>query len=261
MVKLICISHHLQFIVMKSLLLIVMLVFLSQCQNKQTNLDGHYISTNLPYDNSYYTLDIIDSLVLINKNVVFLDQRDTIIIDPKKNLFIRSTREMFPFFDFGLISDTVMLRFAHDGGEDIIKFIKATPSASEFFSSSLIEIEPEQYRNESQFKIDGLNIKNITVGPLKKGASWPNPDSLYIEFENEVFIDLEDISRIGASLDSDSISNWAIGLHLNKHVPQSVAKQVRLELLKNYDRKKIAESRLDGNQLVYIEISADTNTP
>lgn len=261
MVKLICISHHLQFAVMKRLFLIVMVVFLGQCQNKQTNLDGHYVSTNLPYDNSYFTLDIIDSLVLINKNVVFLDQRDTIIIDPKTNSFIRSTREMFPFFDFGLINDTVMLRFAHDGGEDIIKFIKATPSASEFFSPSLVEIEPEQYLNESTFKTDGFNIKNIIVGPLKKGVSWPNPDSLYIEFENAVFIDLEDISRIGASLDSESISNWVIGLHLNKDVPQSIANQLRFELLKNYDRKKIAESRLHGNQLVYIEISADTNTP
>lgn len=246
---------------MKRIFLMAMLVFLAQCQNKQTNLDGHYVSTNLPYDNRYYTLDIIDSLVLINKNVVFLDQRDTIIIDPKTNSFIRSTREMFPFFDFGLINDTVMLQFAHDGGEDIIKFIKATPSASEFFSPSLIEIEPEQYHNESEFKIDGLNVKNIVVGPLKNGVSWSKPDSLYIEFENEIFIDLKDIARIGPSLDSDSVSNWAICLHLDKHVPQPVANQLRLALLKNYDHKKIAESRLSDNKLIYIEISVDTNTP
>lgn len=245
---------------MKRIFLIAILIFLAQCQNKQTNLNGHYVSTNLFNDDSYHTLDIVDSLVLFNKNVVFLDLRDTIIIDPKTKSFIKSTQG-FPFFDIGIMKDTVILHYTHDGGEDIIKFIKATHSASEFFSPSLIEIEPEQYRNETQFKIDDLNIKNIIVGPLKKGVSWPKPDSLYLEYENEIFIDLKDTSRIGPSLDSDSVSNWAIALHLNKHVPQSVANQLRLALLKNYDRKKIAESRLHGNQLVYIEISVDANTP
>jgi hypothetical protein len=245
----------------KDLLLILMLAFLGQCQSKRINIDGHYVSTNLPYDNSYYTLDIIDSIVLVNKNTVFLNQRDTIIIDPVKNSFVRSTRKMFPFFDFELVNDTVMLQFVHDGGEDIIKFIKATPSASEFFSQSLIEIEPMQYRNESQFKIDGLNIKNITVGPLKKGIGWPKPDSLYIEYENEIFIDLKDIPRIGASLESDSISNWAISLNLDKNIPQPIANQLRMELAKNYSRERITETRLSGNKLIYIEISSDGNKP
>lgn len=244
---------------MKCIFLMAMLVFLAQCQNKQTNLNGHYVSTNLFNDDSYHTLDIVDSLALFNKNVVFLDLRDTIIIDPITNSFIRSTRG-FPFFDIEIMKDTVILHY-NDGGEGIIKFIKATPSTSEFFSSSHIEIEPEQYHNESQFKIEGLNIKNIIVGPSKKGILWTEPDSIYIEFENEIFIDLKDIARIGPSLDSDSISNWAIGLHLNKHVPQPVANQLRLALLKNYDHKKIAESRLSDNKLIYIEISVDTNTP
>lgn len=246
---------------MKNLLPVTMLVFLSQCQSKRVNIDGHYVSTDHLTDNSYYTLNITDSLVFFNKNSVFLDQRDTIIIDPESNTFIRSTREMFPFFDFELVNDTVMLKFSHDGGEDIIKFIKGTPSASEFFSQSLIEIEPMQYRNESQFKIDGLNIKNITVGPLKKGIGWPEPDSLYIEYENEIFIDLKDIRRIGASLESDSISNWGISLNLDKNIPQPIVNQLRMELIKNYSRERITETRLSGNKLVYIEILTDGNKP
>jgi hypothetical protein len=137
MVKLICISRHHQFI-MKRIFLMAMLVFLAQCQNKQTNLNGHYVSTNLFNDDSYHTLDIVDSLALFNKNVVFLDLRDTIIIDPITNSFIRSTRG-FPFFDIEIMKDTVILHY-NDGGEGIIKFIKATPSTSEFFSSSHIEI-------------------------------------------------------------------------------------------------------------------------
>src|SRR5207253_1600417 len=127
-------------------------------------------------------------LVLFNKNIVFTSQRDTIIIDSKTNSFVRSTREMFPIFDFKVSKDTVILDYYHDAGTDKIKFIKDIPTNNDYFSSSFVDIELEKYLDEFQVTPEGLQIKNVTVGTLKKGIRWAKADSIYIEFENEVFL-------------------------------------------------------------------------
>lgn len=244
---------------MKRLFPIILAGLLIHCQTEKVNLNGHYVSLSKFDNNSYLTLDIVDSLVLINRTIVFMDQRDTIIIDQKTNSFVRSTREMFPFFDFRVSKDTVILEFAHDAGTDKIKFIKDIPTNNDYFSNSLIDVELEKYLDEPQVVLEGLQIKNVTVGTLKKGIKWAEADSNYIEFENEVFLDLKDISKLGPSFESDSIRNWVICLNLDKQVPSSLSDRLKSELVKNYKDDRLIQTKINGNELLYVKMTTAGN--
>lgn len=246
-------------VIMKRLLPIILAGLLTQCQTEKANLDGHYVSIDKFDDNSYMTLDIVDSLVLINKNIVFIDQRDTIIINSKTNSFVSSTREMYPFFDFKVLKDTVVLHYSHDGGDDKMKFVRDIPSSSDYFSSSLIDIELNNYHNEPEANINESQIKNITIGALKKGIRWAKSDTIYIEYENEVFINFDDISKIGRVLDSDSIKNWVICLNLDKEVPIAISDRIKSDLRNSYSDEQLIQTQLGGDKIIYVKMTTAGN--
>src|SRR5690606_41305833 len=107
---------------MKRLHTIIIIIGLSGgCQTEVDNLEGHYISTRQLSSDTYETLDIEDSLVLINKASVFLGQRDTILIVKKTNSLISSTIAMLPIFELKVVNDIIEIHFKHDAGRDKIK--------------------------------------------------------------------------------------------------------------------------------------------
>lgn len=191
-------------------MVILFAVISSSCQDG--DLNGHYVSVdksiNKFYGERYLTLDIIDSLVILNKRLVFSEQKDTIVID-------RSTR----------------------------KFIKS------------LNVEPEVYANQSQVQIQNLNFENLIVGKLKTVAGWEGAaDSIYIEYENEVFIHYSDIARLNKVLVKDTLINRSVCLHLDRGIPNSLAFLLKSGLLKSIGKEKLFESRLDKNELVYIKL-------
>jgi len=88
----------------------ILIVFaLFGCSRKVEIFNGHYIAVNDLIGDGYATVDIQDSIVLLNKSSVFYDERDTIIINPQKNTLIRSHRLPFPICDFRADHDTIYI--------------------------------------------------------------------------------------------------------------------------------------------------------
>lgn len=113
---------------MKRLYIIFILVSLIQCVTKVDSLNGRYTSIIKYPDGRYETLDIVDSLVLVDRIVLGGHERDTIVIDPETKEFVRVTpKSGYPIFDFKIVGDTIEVHYEHDLGQGKIKFIRATP--------------------------------------------------------------------------------------------------------------------------------------
>ena len=110
---------------MKKLYLLLISTVLIQCSTKVDSLNGHYISPTKFPDGRYERLEIIDSLVLVDRIVLGGNERDTILIDPETRKLVKVTpKSMYPIFDFKVVGDTIEIRFEHDLGTGEIKFIK-----------------------------------------------------------------------------------------------------------------------------------------
>lgn len=110
---------------MKRLYLLLLLVVLIQCSTKVDSLNGYYISPDKFPDGRYETLEIIDSLVLLDRIVLGGHERDTIVINLRTRKFVKATpKSMYPILDFKMVGDTIEIHFEHDLGQSKIKFIK-----------------------------------------------------------------------------------------------------------------------------------------
>jgi hypothetical protein len=113
-------------VTMKRLYIIFILISLIQCSTKTDSLNGRYVSAIKYLDGRYETLDIVDSLVLVDRIVLGAHERDTIFIDPETKKFVRvNSKSMFPIFDFKTVGDTIEIHYEHDLGQGKNKFVKA----------------------------------------------------------------------------------------------------------------------------------------
>ncbi len=227
---------------------------LIQCQTKVDSLNGHYVSIDKSTGEEYETLDIVDSLVLINAAVVFLDNRDTIVIDTETKKFVRSTRAMFPIFDFKVVGDTIEIHFEHDAGQDKIKFIKGPQSIPEdSFSTSFIDVNLVDYDSGELIHPNDFKIKNLTIGLLKNGIKWGASDSIYIEFENEMFLQRNELPKLIEKLIQDNDDKLILCLNFDKRVPESMSREIREILSTGIGTLKTTESRNKKNEIVYVK--------
>jgi hypothetical protein len=233
---------------------IVIFIGLSGCQSKVDNLDGHYVSVGKPGD-TYETLDIADSLVLINISSVFRGQRDTVVIDTKTNSFLSSTRAMFPIFDFKVVNDTIEVHFEHDAGQDKIKFVKGHTNAADHFSTSYIDVDLLDYDSGKLIDANDLRIVNLTIGPLKKGTDWgtSDKDSICIEYENEFFLQRNELQKLSDKLILDIDDKVILCLNFDKRVSRQVTTEIKNALEKIAGNVIVTESRSRGNEIVYVK--------
>jgi hypothetical protein len=237
---------------MKKLFYLALVSILAQCHNDRVKLNGHYVSASKS-DYGYETLDILDSVIIVNKSLVFAEARDTIIIDPTTNSFVSSTREMFPSFGVSYSKDTVILDYTHDAGDDQAKFVKAPPSSRDYFSTSCIDIELTEYEDEAKFDISQSKIRNITVGTLKRDLAAYVPDSIYLEYESEQFLSNSDLLRIGQGLDREQTMNWVLCLSIDTRVPDSVSERLRSMIGRSVGFERLVETRISNGVLVYVK--------
>ncbi len=217
------------------------LLFLTTfCQIKTKDLNGYYVS-----DRYGYTIDIIDSLVLLNTDNIFTDEHDTIIIDLKNNSFVRSSPRMFPFYDFKASKDKVTLYFEHDAGTESLDFYKTElrDRRKNFFSTSSLKIDLNDC-DGSCYDITDRNIANILIG-TPKNKEWG--DSIKIQFK-DVFISVKDIKKLD---EVTSDSTVVVCLFFDKNVPQSIQSQIINET--KGLRNKIVEARLDSDRIRYLD--------
>ena len=246
---------------MRQVLVLLILLLLIQCQHKKQRLQGHYVSIGQLEGDRYETLDINDSLILLNKTSVFYDQHDTVVINPEHHSFIRATRAMFPYYDFSLKGDTVLLMFSHDGGEDTVKYIPASKSIHDHFSTSLIEMDLPGWEGQKTIIVNELNTRNLVIGPLKEGVRWDteNNDSIFIECDNQTFLhSLAELRMLAKELSKDS-TVITLCVHVDKKVSDQSIKEIRALLNEGAGNLKIVETRIkEDTTLVYI---ASENNP
>jgi hypothetical protein len=217
------------------------LLFLTTfCQTETKDLNGYYVS-----DRYGYTIDIIDSLVLLNADNIFRDEHDTIIIDLKNNSFVRSSPRMFPFYDFKSSKDKVTLFFEHDAGTESLDFYKTKlrDRRKNFFSTSPLNIDLNDC-DGSCYDIADQNIANILIG-TPKNKEWG--DSIKIQFE-DVFISVTDIKKLNEGISDSTV---VVCLFFDKNVPQSIQTQIINET--KGLRNKIVKARLDSDRIRYLD--------
>jgi hypothetical protein len=215
------------------------------CKNKTKNIDGYYISTE--NNGQFYTIDIRDTLALINTDNIFTHQHDTIIVNLKDNSFVRSSPRMFPFYDFKATNDKVTLFFEHDAGNETIEFYRteSRDKKRNLYSTSNLNIRLLDC-DSSCYDISDTNVKNILIGRPKRKNEWG--DSVQIELDNDIFIKMADL-KIMNEIITDSTA--IISLHFDKNVPLDVRTRIKNETkgLKN----RVVEARFSGDKLKYVD--------
>lgn len=102
---------------MKLFYTVFILILLIQCYTKGGSLNGLYTSISSYPDGRHDTVEIQDSLVIVDRIVLGANERDTIVIDPGTNRFVRvKHKSVFPIFDFKKVLDTIEVHYEHDLG-------------------------------------------------------------------------------------------------------------------------------------------------
>ena len=239
---------------MKITINILIALTLLGCSRNTEGLKGDFVAINDLIGDGYATIDIEDSIVLLNKYSVFYDERDTIIIDPKRKTFIRSNRNLFPIYDFKAIKDTVYLSYSYDAGEETIKFIRSEISPMfKYFAESSIDIQLMTYNNETVVLIEQNKVLNLIIGRLKEGVDWPNaqPDSIFIEFERYDYLGNKELSELIGH--TEQVQDPVLCLHFDKRVPTEVMISIRNKIKNTVSASKVVESRITETGLVYIK--------
>jgi hypothetical protein len=237
----------------RNLNVLLLFIFVGCSRNVEV-LDGQYIAINDLTGDAYATIDIQDSIVELNKYSVFVDERDTIIINPKNNKFIGSTRILFPIYDFRAIDDTVYISYAYDSGEETVKFVrKEVPPRFKYFAESSIDIQLRPYKNEKIVSVELNKVRNLIIGKLKKDISWPetSPDSILLEFERFDYLGNKDLPELIEHLELEK--DPVLCLHFDKRVPMDLTTAIRTEIQKTGTFCDIVESRINETELVYIK--------
>ena len=244
---------------MKRRYIILALIILTQCQTKVDNLNGHYISVYEFGDGRWETLEIVDSLILVNRIIMAVNERDTVVVDRSTNKIVTITpKSMFPIVDFKLNGDTIELRCEDDLGHYKIKFLKTTQTNPKYhFSNSYIDINLADYNEEERVSTNGLKIKNLTVGFLQeyflKGKWSGVKDSVYIEFDNSILLQKDELQMLTKKLMESTDTKWILCLNLDKRIPESMSKEIKESLRKGIGALKIVEARNRNNEIVYLK--------
>lgn len=229
-----------------------------QCQPKTDKLNGHYIAVHKFSDDRWETMEIVDSLVLVNRIIMAGNERDTVIVNRSTNKILTTTpKSMFPIVDFTPVGDTVKLRCEDDLGLYTIAFIKTTQANPNYhFSNTVIDIKLPDYHGEHKVSTDGLKIKNLTVGLLKEyftKEKWPGvKDSIYIEFDNSLIVRKNELTLLTKRLMRCADTKWVLCLNIDKRVPPSMAKEITEALRAGIAASKIIEAKNQGSEIVYI---------
>jgi hypothetical protein len=237
---------------MKLLTFALVGILFIECQNKKTKLAGHYRSVPAGQNSyEYQTIDVSDSLVLIDRDLILFSLRDTMVINPDTHTFVRQTRELFPFYDFGTSGDTLLLMFSHDAGIETIKFLSAPPTFSDRFSTLVVEIKPDELLGEKEVKVNESKISHLLIGYLKKEVNWANKDSIYLVFDGEVTLAEKDFDQLGKELQANQ---KLLCLSFDKTVPSTFANRIRQKITKSIREESLIELRRKGDKLVFISI-------
>jgi hypothetical protein len=230
------------------------------CSGTVHDPDGHYVLESYSQQGRYFTLDIVDSIVLLNKSSVFKNQRDTIFIDPTHNTFRRAASNPLNIFGFRTEGDSIVLSYGTNGDGSELVFVKREENIDrDIYANSLLDVEPTPCEPDCKHShiSETTKTRHLLVGPPKPGVApgmMLKPDSVLMEFHNLTFLDMKNLQALTREMKK---AGEDLCLHIDKDIPNAKVIALRTELRSNSNGMTIFESRMKDGKLVFIESPVD----
>jgi hypothetical protein len=194
-------------------------------------------------------------MLLLNKSLIFRNQRDTIFIDTKSNAIRNAASNELHVYAFRTEGDTVVLSYGEDGSGSDMVFVKSSSDLQrDLYSNSFLDIQLNQCEGAAVDLPESDKFRHLLVGPPKLGLAagmMMKQDSIVMEFHNLTFIDLNDVGILAREMKK---AGENLCIHIDKKTPDAHVISLRAELSKHAQGMKILEGRIKEGRVVYVEV-------
>ena len=244
------------FFALKIIYIALIAIFFNACKNL-SDYAGFYVTKGYFENDTYMTMTIYDNdtVVCLNENNIDVDFTRNIIIG--KTEFIKGWYCLFvaikPY------KDSIHLLLQHDYSyPEITTFYKSPnkQSPKDRFCRSNLDINLKNFDSETDtlIKINEGKIHHLNIGHVRP-KFWKlfGQDSIKIEnYQFEHFINKSDFNGLFEYLDEFK-TDCFISINSDKSVPDIIIEELRKDFAQFCDNKRIIESRIKDNTIVYVK--------
>ncbi len=226
------------------------------CSGTVHDPDGHYVLESYSQHGRYFTLDVADSVVLLNKSSIFMNQRDTIFIDPVHHTYRNAVTNQLNIFGWRSEGDSIIMSYGTRGdGSELVFVRSAEDPGHDVFSNSMLDVELTPCESECGHAHIPENklMRHLLVGPPKPGVApgmMLKPDSILMEFHNITFLGMNNLQALTREMKK---AGEKLCLHFDKDTPREMTTALRSELWSHADGMTILESRMKDGRVVFVE--------
>lgn len=227
------------------------------CAGTGHDPNGHYVLESYTQQGRYLTLDVKDSIVLLNRSSVFHNQRDTIFIDPDRHTLKSAVLNHLNIRQFHTVSDSVFLHYGPGPTGSKAVFIRAEANpARDAYANSMLDVYPSEcdQQCEHQHVAEQQNMRHLLVGRPKPGVAKHiglRDDSIVMEFHNITFLGFKELEPLLREMKK---AGDHLCIHVDKNVPAEKSAELRNELSRLDREMKLHEGRWKDGQIVYVRI-------
>ena len=232
------------------LFILFYLFILNSCRYNNVNpYNGHWhlISDSTSIDNYYFTLDIEDSVSIINKYDISSKSYDCKKLYHKEDKWIVFNEDFYNF-ELSLRNDILILKDSLFNYEWVQVNNTYCDKINDAFSLILLEIELDSAYNTKLLDINEKRFSIINIGKLKNGLH----ESLYInDFDIQLgsgictFTDIEDFLNAEIEISNTNSDSLSVLINLDKRISDSLKFDVIEKVRKVVD--------LDNIYMIYID--------
>jgi hypothetical protein len=236
--------------------LVALIVICYGCSGTLPKPTGHYVLESHDQQGRYLTLDIQDSMLLLNKSLIFQNQRDTIFIDTKRSIVRNAESNELHVYALKAEGDTVVLSYGDpdDASSDMV-FVRSTADPQrDLYSNSFLDVQLDQCEGNGVDIEESGKFRHLLIGRPKAGLAasmMMDRDSIVMEFHNMTFIGLKDVSILAREMKK---AGEHLCVHIDKETPDAHVLSLRAELSKHAQGMKILEGRMKEGRVVYVDV-------
>lgn len=227
------------------------------CAGTAHDPNGHYVLESYTQQGRYLTLDVKDSIVLLNRSSVFYNQRDTIIIDPRQHTLKSAVLNHLNIRQFHTVSDSVFLHYGSGPVGSKAVFIRAEADAlRDAYANSLLDVNPNEcdVGCVHSHVAEKENMRHLLVGKPKAGVAKRiglRDDSIVMEFHNVTFLGIKELEPLLREMKK---AGDLLCLHVDKNVPAEKSTELLQELARIDREIRLLEGRWKDGKVVYVKI-------
>jgi len=224
---------------------------------------GFFVTKGYFENSKYTTMTVYDTVIYLNENNIDTNYMDTISqIEQPRHIFEEMKILKSVGFVFKAIKpykDSIHLIRETDIPEpEIITFYRLPRKQNhkDWFSESSLDIDLKYFKSETDTLtvIDREKIHHLNIGHVKPIlCPFFAKDTIIIEDHSfRMFINKDEFAELFESL-NEFKKDYYICINFDKSVPESTRMQLRKELTQYFDNKRIIESRIMNNKIVYTK--------